>query len=273
MSMLSLFSDAGRQRLAEIARAGLLCAFDFDGTLAPIMQRPEQVRLPDAVREKLLHLSAHAPVAIITGRALDDIRGLLDFTPAFVVGNHGMEGVPGWEARAAVHERHCAAWKSQLSRHLEAAPHIEGISIEDKRYSLSVHYRAAPDPELAAAFLDEVCSSLEPRPRLVAGKCIVSLVGEDAWHKGNALEALMEMAGAASAIYAGDDVTDEDVFRIKRPELLSVRVERSVASAADFFVPHAQDMERLLDDLIARLAACGARNWLLAEAVLHHRKG
>lgn len=273
MSMLPLFSDAGRQRMAEIARAGLLCAFDFDGTLAPIMPRPEQVRLPDAVREKLLHLSAHAPVAIITGRALDDIHGLLDFTPAFVVGNHGMEGVPGWEARAAVHERHCAAWKSQLSRHLEAAPHIEGISIEDKRYSLSVHYRAAPDPERAAAFLDEVCSSLEPRPRLVAGKCIVSLVGEDAWHKGNALEALMEMTGAASAIYAGDDVTDEDVFRIKRPELLSVRVERSAASAADFFVPHAQDMEMLLDDLIARLAACGARNWLLAEAVLHHRKG
>lgn len=270
MSMQPLFSEAGRQRMTEIARPRLLCAFDFDGTLAPIMQRPEQVRLPASVREKLLRLSAHAPVAIITGRALDDIRCLLDFTPAFVVGNHGMEGVPGWEERAAVHERHCAAWKSQLSRHLESAPHAEGIFIEDKRYSLSVHYRAAPDQERAVDFLDEVCASLEPRPRLVAGKCIVSLVGEDAWHKGNALEALMEMTGATSAIYAGDDVTDEDVFRIKRPELLSVRVERSAASAADFFIPQAQDMERLLDDLIARLAACGARNWLLPEAALHH---
>lgn len=269
MSMQPLFSDAGRQRLAEVARGRLLCAFDFDGTLAPIMQRPEQVRMPAPVRERLLRLSTLAPVAIITGRALDDIHGLLDFNPAFVVGNHGMEGVPGWEARAARHERDCAAWKEQLSRHLESAPHAEGISIEDKQYSLSVHYRAAPDPERAAAFLDALCNGLEPRPRLVPGKCIVSLVGEDAWHKGNALEALMEMTGATSAIYAGDDVTDEDVFRIKRADLLSVRVERSAASAADFFVPQSQDMERLLDELIARLDACGARNWLLAETSLH----
>jgi len=273
MTMQPLFSEAGRQRLAEIARARLLCAFDFDGTLAPIMPRPEQVRLPESVRDKLLRLSAYAPVAIITGRALDDIRNLLDFTPAFIVGNHGMEGVPGWEERAAVHERHCAAWKAQLSQVLATAPDREGIAIEDKRYSLSVHYRAAPDQERAAAFLDKVCASLDPKPRLVAGKCIVSLVGEDAWHKGNALEALMEMTGAASAIYAGDDVTDEDVFRIRRPELLSVRVERSTASAAEFFVPQAQDMEPLLDDLIARLGACGARNWLHAETDMHHGKG
>ena len=267
--MQPLFSEAGLQRLSEIARPRLLCAFDFDGTLVPIMPRPQQVRMPDSVRERLLRLSLLAPVAIITGRALDDIRGLLGFAPDFVVGNHGMEGVPGWEARAARHVLHCAAWKMQLSRMLEAAPRTEGISIEDKRYSLSVHYRAAPDPGWAASFLDDACARLEPRPRLVAGKCIVSLVGEDAWHKGNALEALMASTGAGTAIYAGDDVTDEDVFRIKRPELLSVRVEQSDDSAADFFVPKAQDMEGLLDDLIARLGACGAQNWLRAAAALH----
>jgi trehalose 6-phosphate phosphatase len=270
MTMQPLFSDAGRQRLDQISRDRLLCAFDFDGTLAPIMSRPEEVRLPGAVREKLLRLSVHAPVAIITGRALDDIWKLLDFTPAFVVGNHGMEGVPGWEERAAVHERHCATWKAQLEQVLANATGTDGIAIEDKRYSLSVHYRAAPDPVRAAAFLDEACAGLAPKPRLVAGKCIVSLVGEDAWHKGNALEALMEMTGASGAVYAGDDVTDEDVFRIRRPDLLSVRVEHSTASAAEFFVPHSQDMEQLLDDLIARLDACGARNWLLAETAVHH---
>ena len=267
--MQPLFSEAGWQRLSDIARPRMLCAFDFDGTLVPIMPRPEQVRMPDPVRERLLRLSLLAPVAIITGRALDDIRGLLGFTPDFVVGNHGMEGVPGWEARAVQHVQHCAAWKMQLARMLDSAPQTEGIFIEDKRYSLSVHYRAAPDPVWAASFLDEVCARLEPRPRLVAGKCIVSLVGEDAWHKGNALEALMASTGAGTAIYAGDDVTDEDVFRIKRPELLSVRVEQSDDSAADFFVPRAQDMERLLDDLIARLGACGAQNWLRAAAALH----
>jgi len=268
--MQALFSEEGRQRLAAIARPGLLCAFDFDGTLAPIMPRPEQVRMPDGVRERLEQLRLLAPIVIITGRALDDIRGLLGIAPDFVVGNHGMEGVPGWEARAAEHVRHCAAWKNQLSHILEEhAAQAEGIVVEDKRYSLSVHYRAAPDRDRAEAFVNAACAALEPRPRLVAGKCIVSLVSVDAWHKGNALDALVESTGAAAAFYAGDDVTDEDVFRIKRPGLLTVRVEHSETSAADFFIPHAQDMEALLDELILRLRACNARNWLQAAA-LHH---
>jgi len=268
--MEPLFSEAGKRRLEEIARPGLLCAFDFDGTLTPIMPRPEQVRLHEQVRQRLLSLSTFAPVAIITGRSLDDIRGLLGCSPDFVVGNHGMEGVPGWEARAAEHERQCAEWKAQLADMLATVPESEGIAIEDKRYSLSVHYRAAPDPQRAASFLDDVCRRLVPRPRLVAGKCIVSLVGEDAWHKGDALEALMDQTGATAAIYAGDDVTDEDVFRLRRSDLLSVRVERSADSAAGFFVPQAHDIEAVLDLLVARLKACGACNWLHADAAAHH---
>jgi len=268
--MQPLFSEAGLAQLSKIARPGLLCAFDYDGTLAPIVPTPDQVRLPDPVRDRLLRLSTLAPVAIITGRALDDIRGRLDFAADYVVGNHGMEGVSGWEARAAEHERQCAAWTAQLTRILAQSAVREGIAIEDKRYSLSVHYRASPDPQRAASFLEDVCAGLEPKPRLVAGKCIISLVGEDAWHKGTALEALMKECGARSAIYVGDDVTDEDVFRVQRSDLLSVRVEPSAHSAAGFFVPHVGDVERLLDELITRLAASGARNWLQAEAALHN---
>ena len=270
--MQPLFSEAGLKQLSNIAQPGLLCAFDYDGTLAPIVPTPDQVCLPDPVRERLLRLSTLAPVAIITGRSLEDIRGRLDFPLNFVVGNHGMEGVSGWEARAAEHERQCAAWRAQLSRSLSEAPHIEGIFVEDKRYSLSVHYRAAPDAQRAASFLEELCAGLEPRPRLVAGKCIVSLVAVDAWHKGTALEALMAESRARSAIYVGDDVTDEDVFRVSRPDLLSVRVEPSADSAAGFFIPHSGDIGRLLDLLIDRLAASGARNWLQAETASHNGK-
>lgn len=263
--MQPLFSEAGTQRLAEIAHDGVLCAFDFDGTLAPIMPRPEQVRLTDTTREMLVELSALAPVAIITGRGLEDIRGRLGFAPDFLIGNHGTEGVPGWEARAASHERLCIAWKTQLSRMLQGSPAAEGVSVEDKRYSLSLHYRFAPDPLRAEDFLNQACARLEPLPRIVAGKCIISLVAGDACHKGSALEALMRTSGAKTAIYAGDDVTDEDVFRIKRPDLLSVRVEQGAGSAADFYVTHPADMGTLLAELIARLRACNAQNWLLAR--------
>lgn len=262
--MQPLFSDAGKQRLSAVVREGLLCAFDFDGTLAPIMPKPGQVTLPEPVRDRLLRLSEHAPVAIITGRALADIRGRLGFSPDFVIGNHGLEGVPGWESRAASHERLCRAWKTQLSHILQQSHLAEGIGIEDKRYSLSVHYRFAPDPPRAEAFLNEACVRLEPPPRIVAGKCIISLMAEDACHKGSALEALIVESRARSALYVGDDVTDEDVFRLKRTDLLSVRVERGAGSAADFFVPGTGEVVYMLDELTKRLRACSARNWLRA---------
>jgi trehalose 6-phosphate phosphatase len=257
-----MFSGAAMQRLADVVRDRMLCAFDFDGTLAPIMPRPEKVRLPDGTRDMLVRLSSHAPVAIITGRSLEDVRGRLGFQPDFIVGNHGMEGVPGWEEQAAEHARHCAAWKSQLEHMLGRSPDASGIWVEDKRYSLSVHFRMSPDPEKASALLGVMLPRLEPRPRLVTGKYVINVVDEDAYHKGSALEALMHACGAGSAMYAGDDVTDEDVFRMKRAEVLTVRVEHNSDSAADFFVPHADDMLRLLEELTTRLRAAGARNWV-----------
>ncbi|RZI42717.1 trehalose-phosphatase [Herbaspirillum sp. HC18] len=260
--MQPLFSEAGVRRLHDIAGPGLLCAFDFDGTLAPIVPRPEQAWIPRELAARLQHLSGYAPLAVITGRSLENIRSRLPFEPDFIVGNHGQEGLPGWEARAADHERICSAWMSQLARSLDSRPEASGIELEDKRYSLSVHYRRAPGPEQAREFLDALFLALDPQPRVVAGKYVYNLVPGDACHKGDALEHLMQACGAKTALYAGDDVTDEDVFRIKRPGLLSVRIEPDANSAAEFYIPRFEDMARLLDDLAALLHARGARNWL-----------
>ena len=262
--MQPMFSETGMQRLTEMARNRMLCAFDFDGTLAPIMPRPEQVRLPEAARDSLVRLSGYAPVAIITGRSIEDVRERLGFEPDFILGNHGMQGVPGWEAKAAVHARHCAEWKAQLEAMLSQSSDAEGIWVEDKHYSLSVHFRMAREPDKASSLLARLLPQLAPRARLVTGKYVINVVDEDAHHKGSALEALMLACGAKGAIYAGDDVTDEDVFRIRRPDVLSVRVERSDESVAEFYVPHAADMLRLLEELTARLRAADARNWLKA---------
>ena len=80
--MQHLFSsDEGRRRLDEFAAPGLLCAFDFDGTLTPIISHPGDVRLPEDMRARLARLQEHAPVAIVTGRSLADIAPRLGFTP------------------------------------------------------------------------------------------------------------------------------------------------------------------------------------------------
>lgn len=259
MSMELLFSETGMARLAEIARPGLLCAFDFDGTLAPIVKTPSEARLPDEMREWLMRLSRYAPVAIITGRALHDIRERVGFAPDFLVGNHGIEGVPGWESYAAEHEAQCHRWHAQLVHALRDMD--PGISLEDKRYSLSVHYRLAHDPAAASEQLAAVVASLEPSPRVVEGKFVLNLIAPDARHKGDALVQLMQASNARSALYIGDDVTDEDVFRMRRADVLSVRVEPAASSAADFYLPHLRDMTLVLTHVIERLHATGSRNW------------
>jgi trehalose 6-phosphate phosphatase len=258
--MLPLFSDAGRQRLEQIAHERLLCAFDFDGTLAPLVPVPDDAHLPDEIRERLCRLDEHAPVAIITGRGIDDIRRRLGFEPEFVVGNHGLEGVPGWESLTAAHAEACRSWLVQLR---DALPeHDPGILLEDKRYSLSLHYREAADPSAAAAALETLFASLNPRPRVVAGKFVYNLLAEDRCHKGSALLRLMEFSGARQAIYVGDDVTDEDVFRMHHPDILSIRIEHGQDSSAELYLPESGDILRLLEELDAVLRRHGVRNWL-----------
>ena len=233
-----------------------------------------EIVLPDATRALLLALQRHAPVAIITGRAVADIQPRLGFVPDLLVGNHGLEGVPGARAATAAeyHRSVCAQWRHQLERLLAAEYPDPGVQVEDKRYSLSVHYRHAQAAERAQADLEPLLAGLDPAPRLVAGKCVFNLMPPGAGHKGTALEQLIEEVDARAAIYVGDDVTDEDAFRVQRQELLSVRVEHSAASAAPYFLQHIDEMAQLLQMLNERLAACGARNWLdrgASHAVAH----
>ncbi len=258
--MRLLFSDAGMARLADAAQPGLLCAFDFDGTLSPIVAAPDKARLPGEVHERLLELSQFAPLAIITGRSLHDIRHRLGFSPDFLVGNHGIEGVPGWDIHVARLEAMCREWLAQLS---EAIQELDpGISLEDKRYSLSVHFRHARDPERTGERLGALLEKLAPHPRIVAGKYVFNLVAPDARHKGDALEQLMKASEARCAVYIGDDVTDEDVFRLPRERLLSIRVEHRPDSAAEFYLSRIQDVLPVLKELVQRLRDSGAHNWL-----------
>jgi len=257
--MTKLFSDQGLERLQRVLGPRTLCAFDFDGTLSPIVPDPDAARLPADIKERLEALARHAPIAIVTGRSLADIGARVGFAPDFIIGNHGIEGLPGWELRAAGFRQDCLSWRRQLETMLADEP---GLVLEDKAYSLSVHYRTAPDPDAAAERLQIRFALLQPAPRVVAGKFVFNLVPEHAPHKGDAVEALIAQCGAGGAIFAGDDVTDEDVFRLERADLLSVRVEPLASSAAAVHLDSQQQMRELLDELTRRLRDCGARNWV-----------
>ena len=252
------FFDHGAARLHEIVRPGMLCAFDFDGTLAPIVKDPHRACIPSAVLRRLITLSERTPVAIISGRSVADVSLRLDFLPEFVVGNHGIEGLPGWEENAGRLQALCLQWEHQLRQAMTGRTQFDGgIWIENKNYSLSVHYRMVRDRVQAEEQLLKLFEGLNPAPHVVAGKCVFNLLPAGAPDKGSALARLCELSRAPSAIYVGDDVTDEDVFRLRRPDWLTVRIERSGESEAEFHLHHRLDMVQLLDDLIERLASLG----------------
>ena len=145
--MIYAFSPEGVSCLAAVLATDPLLAFDIDGTLAPIVEQPDEARLPDEIQRCLSELAQRSDVAIITGRAVDDARRMLSFEPRYLIGNHGAEGLPGWRARSEEFARTVRGWCDALAGYEGLA--ATGVRLEDKRYSLSLHYRTAGNPAAA----------------------------------------------------------------------------------------------------------------------------
>lgn len=250
--MKYIFGSTGLAALRSFIEIDTLIAFDLDGTLAPIVPDPSAIRIQHEVRQKLIRLDTLAPVAVISGRSRDDARLHLGFTPRFLVGNHGAEGLPGEDSNSQSFTRLCQEWKRQLPRIMPDMS-TRGIVLEDKGESLALHYRQAPDPERARESILTALAGLTPPPRAVAGIFVKNLMPSGAPDKGAALETLIQHQGCRRAIFVGDDTTDEDVFRLDNPSILGIKVGRDTKSAARFYLRGQQEIGALLNEIIARL--------------------
>lgn len=251
--MKALFCPDGWKALRDFVRDDLLCLFDFDGTLVPLEPHPDKVIVPDSVLDRLQRLQQRTPVGIVTGRGLNDMHRMLAFEPDYLIGNHGIEGLPGWEQRVGAFETICAGWQQQLQQPLRSLG--SEVWIEYKRYSLSVHFLHSPERDAVAQQLIRLFDRLTPLPRVISGKSVFNLLPPGASDKGGAVQALIALTRASRVLYAGDDVTDEHVFALGRPDLFSVRVGESHDSAADYFIPDHRAIVPLLDLLIDSLPA------------------
>lgn len=255
--MKPLLADEGRRALCDFAARAPLCLFDFDGTLAPLVPDPAGVFLPPAMQRQLQALQERVPVGIVTGRSLDDIRARLTFLPDYLVGNHGLEGVPGNDDERAALAVTCERWRDWMAERIAAID--PGIWLEDKRYSLSLHYLNARDHDDARTGLERLFSQLQPAPRVIPGKCIYSLLPDGRGDKGRAVQQLMRFTQRDCALYVGDDVTDEDVFRLQDPRIFSIRVGRG-DSAAPWFIDDHDGMATLLALLLQCVPARAGRD-------------
>ena len=246
-----LFGDEGWAALERLAADQALLAFDFDGTLAPIAAQPDAAQLPPASALIMQRLCAVAPVAIITGRSVADVSMRLGFEPHYVIGNHGSEGLPVDPGQLARFHDDCQRWQSALRYRLDTDPILTGAAIEDKGLTLSLHYRHAHLPQQALEHLMTLIQGLTPTPRVVTGKFVVNLLPDGASTKHHAVEHLMATGGFAAALFAGDDETDEDVFRGAPPHWLTVRIEPVPTSAARYFLRSQTEVPALLERLVA----------------------
>ena len=220
-------ADEWKTVAPQIAQADrVLLACDFDGTLAPIASRPEDARiLPESA--SVLNRLAELPscsVAIVSGRALADVRALAGIDGVIYSGNHGMEiQGPGIDVTDGAASSLRPAMKRLRQELASMVGRYEGAFVEDKSLSLSVHYRLVSD-HLESEFemaVHGTCKDLLTSGEVIVvrGKKVLDIRPAVAWDKGKAMRFLRETAdemaggGAHLPIYVGDDTTDEDAFR------------------------------------------------------------
>lgn len=230
--------------LRTFARTHVLLAFDYDGTLSPIAPTPERARLPATTKRLLVRVAKAYPLVVISGRALADIsERVAEIGVQHVFGNHGLE----WSGGPSRPRAEVRRWVSLLTEQLSQQ---RGVVIEDKAHSVSVHYRSAPDQEKALRVIMPVVRKL-PEVRIICGAAAVNLLPKDGANKGVALRRALELTACDTAIYIGDDETDEDAFGAVSPEkLLSIRIGASDASRARYHLASQESIDLLLRALV-----------------------
>ncbi|HEX5246580.1 MAG TPA: trehalose-phosphatase [Gaiellaceae bacterium] len=200
---------------AEPQLAGLF--LDFDGVLAPIVERPDDARLPAEARRELERLATrYALVAVVSGRAGDDVRRRVGVEGVVAVGSHGLELDPEAED-----------WRERIEAFAQT---VEWPDVERKTLTVAFHFRVASDAGAARAALEDVAR----RARAVGlrasfGRKVLEVLPPLDANKGTAVRRLLADAGLRRALVAGDDTTDLDAFRALDGLDVAVRV----AVAAD----------------------------------------
>ncbi|MGZ5300341.1 MAG: trehalose-phosphatase [Actinomycetota bacterium] len=242
MTTLDAFAGAA-------ASAGIL--LDIDGTLSPIVERPELAELAAGARPVLARLVARfRVVAAISGRTRDELEGLVGVAGVRLIGSYGLAtgSVPA----------------DVISAVLAAADEVEGAWMETKGATIAVHYRATPNANAAGRVLQERLSALAvpARMALAPGKHVVELVPAGLPLKEGAVERIIQDEGLRAALYAGDDLADLLAFealdraredgRLEHAVKIAVRgaeTPETLEAAADVVVDGPAEMVELLATL------------------------
>jgi trehalose-phosphatase len=240
----------------------LVLLLDYDGTLTPIVDRPEDAVLSDDMRSLLELLAELTTVAIVSGRDLADVRDKVGLADLYYAGSHGfdIEGPDdvrtqqeGAVERLPELDGAEEALKDQLAD-------FKGVQVERKRFAIAIHYRLADEQEIDQ--IEEIVDSVRADHkglRKRGGKKIFELQPDIAWDKGRAVRWLLDelefVDAGAVPIYIGDDETDEDAFETLSGDGIGIRVgSKDEPTGADFLLDEVDDVKRFFAELVRRLS-------------------
>lgn len=233
-----------KKRLFDKPLGDALVVFDFDGTLAPITGDRGRAEMRRSTKLLLHQLATRHPVVILSGRARPDLLARLGKTPVkAAIGNHGAQvddKKPSKVVAATI-----VKWRDGLRGELAD---LAGVEVEDKAFSLAVHYRRARStsaPRRIAAAIAKVAPSADVTP----GKRVIN-VGIPGHDKASALSRLVKRFPGRPILFVGDDDNDERAFAARLPGVVSVRVGPVRRSHADYYLPEQARIDDLLRALI-----------------------
>jgi trehalose-phosphatase len=230
---------------------------DYDGTLTPIVSRPEQATLSISTRQVLRELADLVPVAILSGRDLEDVRRLVDIDGIVYAGSHGFDIAGPRGLRKQVATEFLSVIDLAEKELKEKLAGIPGALVERKRFSIAAHYRnvAGSDVSKVEQALNRVAAD-HGELRRIDNKKVYELQPNIDWNKGKAVLWLLQALelDGVFPIYIGDDLTDEDVFRALKERGAGIVVNKQPRlTAARYALKDPVEVERFLRDLSARL--------------------
>lgn len=242
---------------ADFVATPILLGLDFDGTLTEIVESPEKAFLSPATRSLLrtLAIRTDVKVAVLSGRALEDIKKRVGLPGVYYAGNHGLQiDGPGIQwTHPHVAELDADIWRP-LEDDLKGIP---GVIVEHKRLGVAVHYRQVPK-RYVRHLADRVrarFARMRDRFRILRGKKTFDIRSAVPWDKGHALDAIRKrLSGGWMGVFVGDDRTDEEGFRTLGAGALTIRVGRVGSSEAQYVFSHRRQVDRLLRSIAERPA-------------------
>jgi trehalose 6-phosphate phosphatase len=254
-------SDELAQRLAGKRPAVFL---DYDGTLTPIVDRPEDAIISDSMRDAVRGLAKRCPVCVVSGRDRRVVQELMGIDDLIVAGSHGFDI---WSPSGGSIQREEGAGFGDLleevkTRLREETGPIDGALVEPKSVSVAVHYRLVSEEERPKVkeIVDAVLAERPDELKVTPGKMVYEIQPKIDWDKGKAvlylLEALDLDGDDVVPMYLGDDITDEHAFEALAGRGIGIFVGRAEdpevagrTTAADYGLHTVEEVERFLDTL------------------------